>query len=138
VELLRHPDPRHLVVSYNRWASDAGYRAQLSSALMGSRDDSTIRVTSRFGGGSSFYLEPITARTFARKWPLLLNPRTIMRIPQFWPRLPGSRQRRYFVRWKLYRRDDEYRRLFRDTELVDLSERLFGEIRGTRAFVRRL
>lgn len=138
LEILRTADPHSLVVSYNVWASDPAYRARLSSALMGSFDDSTMTVTPHFGGGSSFSLDPITVTTFARKWRLLLDPRTVKRVPEFWLRLRGPKQEDYLGRWKLYRCHDEYRRLFRDKEIAELSEKLFGDIPGTRAFLRSL
>lgn len=138
IDLLEHPESRHLVVSYNRFAADKAYRAELSRTLKGTFDDSAMDVTPTFGGGSSFVLEPITVRALAQKWRLLLDPGTIKRIPEYWTRLRGPGQQDYFGRWKLYRRHEPYRALFRDKEVAELSDRLFGEIEGTRQFLRGL
>jgi len=138
IDVLAADDPRRLVVSYNRWAVDATYRAELSKMLMGSFDDSSMRETPTFGGGSSFYLEPVTATTFVRKWRLLFDPRTLRRLPEFWMRVRGPKREDYSARWKMYRFDEEYRTLFQDKEIAELSERLFGKIPGTRRFVSRL
>jgi hypothetical protein len=41
-------------------------------------------------------------------------------------------------RWPAYRDDPAFRAALRDPEVLQLSERLFGELPGTREFVRSL
>lgn len=90
-----------LVIDYDRWFSEPGYRRGISAQLGFAGDDPGIGVTADFGGGSSFSGFRFRDRPDEMD---VLN------------------------RWKILQNDSGYRRLFRDCdELLDLSQRMFPD-----------
>ncbi|HEV2147211.1 MAG TPA: hypothetical protein VGR37_07395 [Longimicrobiaceae bacterium] len=95
-------------INYNRWFTDAGYRREL------------VRKLGLVGDGD----------------------RGLQQVARFGPTLWGdtfdgmkydgrAQQMKVLERWHTYRDDPLYRSLFRDPELIELSERIFGRIPGT-------
>ena len=48
---------------------------------------------------------------------------------------PRLRKAKLFKRWKQFAEIEMYRNVFMDDEIIVLSEKIFGEIKGTRKFV---
>lgn len=95
--ILRNP----LVVEYDRWFSEPGYRRRISEQLGYTGEDPGIGATADFGGGSSFSGFRYRDRPDEMD---VLN------------------------RWKILQDDAGYRRLFRDCgELLELSRRMFPD-----------
>jgi len=46
-----------------------------------------------------------------------------------------AQQMNVFERWRSYIDHDQYRSIFKDFEIVDLSEEIFGHIAGTEALI---
>lgn len=140
IALTKDPVPGKIVVSYNRWISDAAFREELSSHLMGAYDDSTMEQASRFGGRSSFdaALPRLSFSDMAAQWWKLLDPRRYARIRRYWERfrIPKASRMKVLARWRLMSEDAAFRRLMKDDEVFALSEELFGEIPGTRELLK--
>lgn len=118
IAFMANPDPGTVVARFNQWVADQRYREELSRLLGGRYTDSSMRRMSRFGGGSSFDAPaPAFAALSRTQTPLAT---------------------RTAARWTLYRHAEVFRGLMRDPTLLELSERLFGELPGTRDFVRSL
>lgn len=144
LELEKSPVSGQIVVNYNTWVIDSDYRMALSRQLLGEFNDSATRKISRFGGGSSFSVKPLRVKDFVIKRRKLLDLRRYKRIGHYLrramaPRTPGTLKEsaidELFSRWKSYADNESYRNVFRDKELVSLSESLFGEIPGTQSFL---
>jgi len=91
-----------IAISYNKWFIDESYRRDLSERLDLTFSDKGLKTIAPSGGGSSFMESTDDARNL-----------------------------HVLDRWRHYAEDKRYRRLFRDKELVELSERIFGHIDGT-------
>jgi hypothetical protein len=128
-----------LFINYNRWFSDKAYRQQLSTRLRGTFSDASLKDVPGLGGGSSFDVGPLTWRVIRARWRKLFDARVYLRVGRYWKRLfaPGGAHMKVLERWKGLQDDISYQRIFADRELLDLSQRLFGELPGTRAFVTR-
>jgi hypothetical protein len=128
-----------LFINYNRWFRDTAYRQQISTRLHGRFSDASLKDVPRLGGGSSFDEGRLTWRVIRARWKKLLEPRTYLRVGRYWNRLfaPAGEQMKVLERWKALQDDISYQKIFADPELWDLSQRLFGELPGTRAFVAR-
>lgn len=141
LDLNANPEPEKIVASYNRWAKDKLYREHLSETLLGTFDDSSMERVSPQGAGSSFdsmQYDRLTLGTIATKWTKLLNPQRYLNLGYYLKRIaaaPKAQEMKVMDRWKLFATDDTYRTIFADREILDLSEKLFGEIPGTREFV---
>lgn len=126
------------VVLFNRWQSDPTYRRDLSRRLGGEFSDATLNQVSDHGGGSSFDGKdhiPMTFAEFRRDWRQFREPGVL----RSWIRRLGARGAEAMdvhSRWPHMRDDPRFRALFADGEMLRLSEALFGELPGTRAFVR--
>lgn len=132
--------PEQIVINYNFWTVDKSYRERISQQLMGTFNDESIDSISSFGGGSSFNAQStnrITIRDLFLKWRKIFNIRRFMKIRYYIRRLfaLGLDRNVFFKRWKKLSDNEEYRKLFVDREILDLSEKIFGEIPGTRAFI---
>lgn len=139
--LQEHPQPGKVVANYNAWTTDRQYRKQLSRQLRGRFDDRPKAAIPEFGGGSSFDKfahKRLTVGSVLAAWQKLLDPRRYTRLGHYWQRLtaPPPQEMKVLERWKLLSDRPRYRRIFADPEILELSEALFGEIPGTRAFVR--
>jgi hypothetical protein len=127
-------------VSYNRWVSDEKYRRRLSTRLFGQFSDASLRYVPGHGGGSSFDADHgrISFREIRRKWRRLLDPKVYRHPGRYLRRLVAKdgRSMKVLERWHEMRGEAVYRSLFRDGELLELSERLFGVLPGARDFVK--
>jgi hypothetical protein len=127
-------------VSYNDWVSDETYRRRLSTRLFGQFSDASLGYVSGHGGGSSFDSDHgrISLRVIRRKWRRLLDPKVYRHAGRYLRRLMAKdgRNMKVLERWQEMRGQVLYRSLFRDGELLELSERLFGSLPGAREFVK--
>lgn len=139
------PDPspagEMLSVSYNEWFSNRRYRRELSKRLLGRFSDASLASVSGFGGGSSFDSKAysrLTWRGILRKWKKVLDPQAYRHVKRQWSRLvaPGAQKMKVLERWKELRDDRTYQEIFADPQVSALSQRLFGDLPGTREFVR--
>ena len=109
--LMAYQDETQLVINYNRWLVDLTYRQQLSSQLLGIFSDTSLDNISEFGGGSSFSNIDI--------------------CPNY-----GSGE--LFQRWREMLTDRDFRKAIADPEILELSEKIFEELPGTREFIQQL
>lgn len=127
-------------VSYNRWVNDERYRRRLSTRLFGQFSDASLKYVSGHGGGSSFDSDHgrLTLRVIRRKWRRLLDPKVYRHAGHYLRRLMAKdgRSMKVLERWHEMRGEAAYRSIFRDRELLKLSERLFGRLPGARDFVK--
>ena len=91
-------------VNYNKWFLDKEYRRELAAALGLEFTDSGMDQVLPIGGGSSF---DRTSKDSA------------------------GTQMKVLERWKYYKDDENFVNLFKDSELVELSEEIFGHIPDT-------
>ena len=98
--------PNLLTVNYNEWVMHETYRRGLADRLGVAYKGEDWDRTTHEGGGSTF------------------DKKTIDKAEDM----------KLFERWKAVRDDPVYRSLFRDREIVDLSEQIFGHIPGTEEF----
>lgn len=140
IRLAQTPESGKIVANFNHWVDDRSYRQRLSRLLMGTFTDSSMSNTSEYGGGSSFRdSDKLTIRMIAARWRELLNVKRYARLGHYWKRLTTpDKKEKVFERWKHLSEDNKFRALFFDDEVLSLSEELFGEISGTREFVRSL
>lgn len=108
-QLIAHPRKNNIVISYNRWVTDIDYRKQLSAQLLGTFCDSSMDKISTFGGGSSF-LSTSSQNNFGA----------------------GIADLKVFERWQLFKSDPDFLQALADPAILELSEKIFGEIPGTR------
>jgi hypothetical protein len=126
-------------INYNAWVSDQEYRRRLSMRLFGVFSDASLAYVSGHGGGSSFDSDHgrLSLRVIRRKWRRLLDPKVYRRPGRYLRRLTAKdgRGMKVLDRWQEMRGEAAYCRLFRDRELLRLSERLFGTLPGALDFV---
>jgi hypothetical protein len=89
-----------ITINYNRWVVDEIYRRSISESIGGQFSDDLHQRVPAYGFGSSFDGRQRDGR---------------------------SQEMDLFGRWKLFVDDDEYRRLFHNPEIVELSAQIFGE-----------
>jgi hypothetical protein len=116
---------------------------ELSQKLRGTFNDSSVDKVAGFGGGSSFPETTVAKLTFEdilRKWRKAFSLRRLRKFGTYIQRLFAKKpvSDDFFERWKAVADDENYRELFRDPEMLELSEKLFGELPGTRDFVKSL
>ncbi len=109
IQLITHPRDNNIVISYNRWVTDIDYRKQLSVRLFGAFCDSSMDRMSTFGGGSSFL------------------PSNSQNEP-----LVSTADLKVFDRWQLFKSDPDFLQAIADPTILELSEKIFGELPGTR------
>lgn len=135
-------DEREIVILFNDWVGKRAYRKAISQNLGGQYSEASMRRTSTFGGGSSFMPNGKARYTVTGLKP---RPRVFSRVKGirkiFYRLLEPMVPRWYKVkmlnrRWHSLRSSAEFRQLFRDPDILQLSEALFGEMPGTRNFVR--
>ena len=100
--------PEMLVVRYNRWVTDKAYRRRLAEQLGLEFTDAGRNEVARWGPvtwGDSFDGLEYDGR---------------------------AQQMKVLTRWRRFADNEFYRSLFRDPELVALSNQVFGEIPGTK------
>jgi hypothetical protein len=96
-----------VTINYNRWFLDRKYREDISRMLELPFNDKGLHIIARWGPttwGDTFDGTRYDGNATAMK---------------------------VLERWKHYRDDDFYVSLFRDQELLDLSESIFGHVPGT-------
>ena len=143
VALKNNPSPTKVVINYNRWVEDQNYRRELSRQLLGTFNDSSVDKVAIQGGGSSFpetTVARLTMEDISQKWRKIFSIRRIKKMGMYIRRLLADKPETddFFQRWQALSGDESYQQLFRDPEILTLSEALFGELSGTREFVRSL
>jgi len=98
---------KKLMVNYNKWFLEKEYRKELAEKLGLEFSDSAIDQVLPIGGGSSF------DRTSKDS---------------------SATEMKVLERWAHYKDDENFINLFKDRELVELSEKIFGRIPGTEIF----
>jgi hypothetical protein len=92
---------------------------------------------SQFGGGSSFREpEKLTIDMIMSRWKELFNISRYAKFDLYWKRFTAPKhEKKVFERWKQFATDENFLKLVFDNEIFELSEKLFGEIPGTRELV---
>jgi hypothetical protein len=98
--------PNLVAINYNDWVSAESYREELAGRLGVPYKGEGWNRTTHAGGGSTF-----DKKTFEK-----------------------ADEMKLFERWQVVRDDPVYRALFRDSEIIELSEEIFGPIPGTEEF----
>ncbi len=124
-----------IVILYNRWTCDPPYRKKLAGTLAGQYSESRFqeileRSRGRHRAGIRHWL-----RTKYRMGRLKVARLMAWVARSNMPVLDSEDET--FRRWHHLRRDEQFQALFRDGELLELSEELFGDIPGARRFVNR-
>jgi hypothetical protein len=99
-----HLKHRKICINYNNWFRDREYRRQIADRLDSEFSDAGIDEVSHYGGGSSFNQQELQGQ---------------------------ARQMDVLNRWKYFAEDPAYRQLFKNPELFEYSERIFGHLPGT-------
>jgi len=139
ISLIRAPKPGKIVVKFNQWATNKDYRKELSRSLLGTFNDSSKRHISHFGGGSSFDGPgKLTLNVAIKRWRNIFKKVHFTKLDTYWKRLraPSASSMKIFERWKFYTDHNRFRTVIRDSEIIELSEQLFGELPGTQEFVK--
>ena len=98
---------KKVVVNYNRWVQETDYRRQLAEELeLDGFSDTGTEAVLPVGGGSSFDKTNVAAS-----------------------------EMKVFERWQYYRDDPVFSTIFEDKEIIELSNRIFGEIPGVREWL---
>jgi hypothetical protein len=103
-----HLSHNKVVISYNRWFSDREYRRELADHLGLEFSDATLQEVIPVGGGSSFDRSRMNQTASEMK---------------------------VLERWQHYRDDSDFQTIFRDPEIIRLSDAVFGEIPGVREWI---
>lgn len=93
-----------VVISYNTWFTSEGYRKRIASRIGIPFTDANLEVVSPWGWASSFDSTKYDGK--AQKMDTL-------------------------NRWKNFEGNEYFKRILKDDELWDLSEKIFGKIKGT-------
>jgi hypothetical protein len=103
-----NPDGHYLGINYNQWLTDVNYRQAITERLQIPFDDSKKDMVANFAGGSSF--DGLSYQQDGQKMNVL-------------------------NRWQTFQEDSEYYNLFKNPQLLKLSEEIFGIIPGTEDFI---
>ena len=130
-------------VSFNAWFASKAYRRKIAGRLGGRLNDHSMREVKTYGGGSSFEgnaRSSLSRPELLKRWRAVIRIRNLKKYPHYLRTFFGGGAKSMDVtgRWKLMSDDPLYRSVFGDEELLGLSETLFGEIHGTREFVKSL
>ncbi|MGB7058105.1 MAG: hypothetical protein WBD58_10410 [Geitlerinemataceae cyanobacterium] len=98
---LKH---QKICINYNEWFRDREYRRKIADLLDSEFSDAGIDEVSHYGGGSSFNQQNLQGK---------------------------ARQMDVLNRWKSFADDPAYRQLFKNPELFEYSEKIFGCLPGT-------
>tara|TARA_Y100000310_G_C20646906_1_gene797178 strand:- start:1303 stop:1896 length:594 start_codon:yes stop_codon:yes gene_type:complete len=99
-------------INYNRWFCEKNYRKIISEQIGGRHSDRKINQMTHHGGGSSFIKKDKRYFKNAQKLDIL-------------------------NRWKLFigekssKKSRRFASIFKDKELIELSQKIFGHIKGT-------
>ena len=129
-----------IAISYNAWIIDSSYQAKISERLMGQFSSPSLDKISRYGGGSSFgrtNVKRLSVEHLIKNMHKVFSFKRWRRFKEYLARLfvRSNRPEIFSTRWQKLSNDEEYRAQFADPEIIELSERIFGEIPGTREFV---
>jgi hypothetical protein len=146
ISLQSQPENDHTIILYNKWLESKAYRKEISHKIKGSYADNSLDSIPIYGGGSSFTLKqrlPLraTIRDASRKWKKVMkNPSAVLSLSSFLKSrmVPLLDANQLNSRWQNLANDDEYRELFRDKELIDLSRELFGSMKNEQSFLNSL
>lgn len=141
LHMKKNENSYEIVINYNKWICDKSYQKKLSKRLMGHYSIASINDISLYGGGSSFerkHMSLLTFRDLVAKWHKMLSFKRWIRFNEYLIRFLMSKKKpdEFLTRWQKLSNDEEYRALFVDREIIELSESIFGEIPGTREFVK--
>lgn len=98
-------------ILYNQWLIDESYRRKITEKLRIPFDDSGKDKVANFGGGSSF--DGASNQVQAKDLKVL-------------------------SRWQIFENDPYFRSFFQDSEIIELSEKIFGVIPDTQDFISKL
>jgi hypothetical protein len=130
--------PSKLVILYNKWAKDEGYRREISEALGGKFSDDSVRQVPIYGGGSSFAESGLVKLRLAgilRQFWKVFRPSSYKNLGFYWKRFwLADPRKKVTERWKSYERDPIYQRMFSNPKVVELCSKIFGTIPGTQKF----
>ena len=94
-----------VLVNFNSWVSDINHRTSIYDQLNCDTFIPEWKDVSSFGGGSSFDKQKFNG---------------------------GADSMKVTERWKEFIDNDEFKSYLRDKELIELSEKIFGHIQGTK------
>ncbi|MGK7889063.1 MAG: hypothetical protein AB4042_06985 [Leptolyngbyaceae cyanobacterium] len=94
---------KKVLVNFNRWFQEQDYRQQISTQLGLQFSDVGLAKVSHHGGGSSFDKQSFQGNT---------------------------REMKLLGRFQAFAQDKHFIELFKDQEICDLSEQIFGQIPG--------
>ncbi|GAB5562879.1 MAG: hypothetical protein SynsKO_45260 [Synoicihabitans sp.] len=127
------------LVKYNQWLCDEEYKRILSEKLMGIYWATSVNNIVGYGGGSSFdntnrITSKLRARDLFSRFYKIFSIKRIRRIRWYIERffISDNCSADFLERWRLFVNEDEFLELFKDGEIFDLSDAIFGEIPDTR------
>ncbi len=139
VKLSTKPDNHDFIISFNRWLISKTYRQEISKRLMGVWKDFDLFSVSDYGGGSSFETTKSfsVVRPIRKHWKKVFNFKYIRKLPLFFKQLkqPMLTVPELMSRWKIMADNKEFQDLFKDQEVVELSNILFGQLEGISEFL---
>lgn len=91
-----------ILISFNNWFSNKEYRKEISSKLGLVFSDKVINHVPYFGGSSSFDKKRYDGR---------------------------AQQMKVLERWKIFKNDKYFRCIFKDQEIWELSNKIFGDMK---------
>lgn len=133
IAVMEEPGEDTIVVPYNHWSSDPAFRRELSEMVGGEFSDAAMKAQAEYGGGSSFTQPSMSLAEARAKWKKAFSLKRWLNLSHYVKKLTAPpAYKGAMSRWETYAQDPEFARLFRDYPLIDLSERIFGEIPRTR------
>lgn len=99
-----------VVISYNKWFTDENYKKSLAKKLGLKYKYLEDKYVSKYGPGSSFDRRKFDGQAGKMK---------------------------VLERWKAFKDFPFYRSIFEDKELIELSEKIFGRIKGTEILLKK-
>ena len=140
VQIEEKGDGGMMVINYNKWISDETYSKSLSRRLMGSYWKKSLDDIAPYGGGSSFdhsNIKKLRVRDLFLKWYKLLSMRRLLHAKSNFKRffIRPKTPHEFLTRWRAMAYDKEFRGLFEDRDIFELSEAIFGEIPDTRGML---
>ena len=133
--------PNKIVILYNFWFSDKFYRKRICALMGGRFTDRTLNFVPPTGGGSSFdasNFNHFSWNRIFRKWYKIFELKRYANVKHYYTRMRGAKKMDVMERWIRLRNNPEYQEIFKDPDLILLSENLFGVMPGTREFIKSL
>ncbi len=123
-----------VVISYNSWFASGEYRKDLAASLGLHFTDAGYGQISKVGGGSSFYADVTLGQLLCKSWKVF-NPKAVQQLirkKRFFKLIRSvvgrKEPRGVLSRWEHLKKDDLLDRMLADSELMALSERIFGKV----------